>query len=76
VPNARLHEAFVAFDANMDRKLSATEFVQFLQHCAVRTVRQSCDLILGGARLMANIVHSQSLIHSVISHSIINLVFF
>ena len=46
VPDARLHEAFIAFDDNGDRKLSATEFVQFLQYCAVRTVKQSCELIL------------------------------
>ena len=46
VPDARLHEAFLAFDDNGDRKLSATEFVQFLQYCAVRTVKQSCQLIL------------------------------
>jgi Ca2+-binding EF-hand superfamily protein len=42
VDDAKLHEAFRAFDDNGDRKLSATEFVQFLQYCAVRTVKQSC----------------------------------
>ena len=46
VSDKALHEAFLAFDENGDCKLSATEFVQFLQYCAVRTVTQSCELIL------------------------------